>query len=75
MSGNDYVLEGDDHEYAPPTVTRAEAEAQLPDERVYWIVSTAIGRELSEAQCGKLREAFLTALYGPKAETPTKGDE
>ena len=58
-----------------PVLTRDEAARQMPDERVYWVVSTAIGRELSEAQCERLREAWLTALYGPPVETPTKGDE
>lgn len=64
-------MRDDDREYCPPTLTRDEAARQMPDERVYWVVSTAIGRELSEAQCERLREAWLTALYGPPVETPT----
>jgi len=70
MSGNDYVLEGDDHEYAPPTVTRAEAEARLTDE-----VLDEAGEMGDISTFDAMRQVILTAIYGPKAETPTKGDE
>jgi len=52
------------------TPTRAEAEARLTDEvlNAAWLADAESG----ETDLQPMRDVILTALYGPKAETPTQ---